>query len=70
MKSRVFNSGNLFFDVLVEAMLSTKGSCKCEEKNPNDFLCEKCNKQNFAVSVIVLTRLGLNGPEKKYLAIL
>ena len=70
MKVRVFNSGNLFFDMLVEAMLSGKGACKCEHKNPNNFLCEICNKEKFAISVIVLSRLGLNGPEKKYLTIL
>lgn len=62
MKVRVFNSGNLFFDVLVEAMLGGKALCKCGNKDPAGFLCGRCNKEKYALSVIVLSRLGLNGP--------
>ena len=69
LKVKVFNSGNLFFDSLAENMFERKIACKCLEK-PTSFVCQKCNQPKNSVAVVILSRLGLNGPEKKYLSIL
>ncbi len=65
----IFNSGNLFFDTVIDGMLGKKPVCECSPKS-TELVCPVCNKAEFSVSLIVLSRLGLNGPEKKYLHIL
>lgn len=69
LKFYVFHSGNLFFDVITELMLNSKSRCDCDEKS-NELVCSKCNKAHNSVAIIVLSRIGLNNPEKKYLKIL
>lgn len=49
-------------------MLGKKATCSCNKKDA--LICPKCNTTENAVSLIVLSRLGLNSPEKKYLAVL
>jgi hypothetical protein len=41
----VFNSGNLFFDQLIEKMMGAKNIvvCDCPMKK-NQLICDKCNK--------------------------
>lgn len=66
----VFNSGNLFFDQVVEVMLGGKQqSCECASKN-SKIICTKCNKAKYSLGLILLARIGLDSPEEKYLSVL
>ncbi len=67
----VFNSGNLFYDQVVEAMMNGKSvaPCNCPSK-ANKVVCDICNRAELALGLIVLARIGLNSPEAKYLPVL
>lgn len=66
----VFNSGNLFFDQVIEVMLGGKQfSCECTPKSTK-LVCPKCNKAKYALGLVVLARIGLDSPEEKYLSVL
>lgn len=55
----IFNSGNLFFDELIEEMIGQKyKKCECLIEK-NDVICVKCNKHIKSVGIIALTRIGL-----------
>ena len=66
----VFNSGNLFFDQLLEAMMAGREVADCKCKLGNKLICDRCNQASMAVGAVVLTRIGLEAPEEKYLSVL
>ena len=59
----VFNSGNLFFDQLIDAMMAggEVKNCNCKLAQ-GKLVCEKCNKAENAVAAVLLTRIGLEQP--------
>jgi hypothetical protein len=60
----VFNSGNLFFDQIVEVMLGGREKVVCEcNSNQKQIICAKCNQNKLSIGVILLTRIGLEYPE-------
>lgn len=58
----VFNSGNLFFDQIIELMLAGKEKVACNCKDLSEVICAKCNKHRLSIGVIILTRIGLEYP--------
>lgn len=58
------NNGSLFFDQIISKMTDGKQLCKCEKKG---IVCKSCHTKTKSLSIVFLVRIGLNGPEDKYL---
>jgi cysteine protease ATG4 len=69
LKFLICNSGNLFFENITNAMLEKPPTCSCMLKH-HEFICPTCNQPKNSVAVVVMSRLGLEQPEKKYLKVL
>lgn len=56
----VFNSGNLFFDQVIEVMLAGKPHkpCSCPTAQ-GQLICTKCNKAELSIGLVLLARIGL-----------
>jgi len=67
----IFNSGNLFFDQIIEVMMNGKGVtyCNCPAVK-KQLICDKCNNSERSIGLVLLTRIGLDSPEEKYLHVL
>lgn len=71
----VFNSGNLFFDQIIEVMLRGKAPkmCTCtktKQSKEQELICSACNKHEISLGLVLLARIGLEAPEEKYLSVL
>ena len=60
----VMNNATLFFDQIIKKMANLKEICGCKKQQ---VVCYKCCKKHVSVSVVFLVRIGVAGPEKKYL---
>lgn len=63
----VMNNATLFYDQIIFKMTGRKELCKCTKKR---LVCHNCYKSNRSIAVILLARIGLEGPEKKYLKVI
>jgi hypothetical protein len=67
----VFNNGNLFFDQVIDKMMGGKDivHCNCPTTKKR-LICDKCNKNEKALGLVLLTRIGLSFAEENYLHVL
>ena len=62
----VLNNGTLFYDQIIFRMCNIDHLCKCKK---SAVVCHQCYKKEKSIAVVLLARIGLEVPEKKYLKV-
>jgi|JI61114C2RNA_FD_contig_71_1431566_length_1189_multi_1_in_0_out_0_1 cysteine protease ATG4 len=63
----VLNNATLFYDQLVMKMTGRTSICGCKKLK---VVCKDCYRLRQSLAVVLLARIGLDQPEKKYLKVL
>lgn len=63
----IMNNSSLILEEIVKKMTGKAELCSCKKEAA---VCYQCDKRSVSVSVIILSRIGLDAPEPKYLRVL